>query len=186
MNKGILSMKKEKPVLDEKTKNMRDGDIIISILLILVSIWTAYESLRMSYEMYSRGLADFYTVPGLSPFIVSVLILICAIVVLVNAIRVGGDLKFLSPTVLKKTFSSLETFTPIIVIGLMWIYVFILVDRIPFTIATFIFIVLLMVIFKATRLIWTLLISALYSVAIVYFFAKIVGTIFPITLFFNG
>jgi len=184
MDENIVSKTPKKPVLDEKTKKIRDADIPISIIFILGTIWTAYESIRMSYEMYSKGLATLYTVPGLFPFIVSVCILICSIVVLVNAVSVGGDIKFLSPDALKKTFTSLQAFTPTIVMGLMVIYVFLLADRIPFVIATFIFIFLLMTIFKATKIIWIILIGASYSVAIVYFFTTVVGTQFPISLFF--
>lgn len=184
MDGTIVSQEREKPALDEKTKKIRDADIIISTIFIVGSGWSAYESLRMSHEMYSRGLATLYTVPGLSPFIVSICILVCSVVVLVNAIRVGGDLKFLFPAALKKTFSSLQAFTPTIIMGMLCTYVFILVQRIPFTIATFVFITLLMTIFKATKVHWIIVIGVLYSVAIVYFFTTVVGTQFPIYLFF--
>jgi hypothetical protein len=173
-----------KPGMDEKVKKIRDGDILISILMILGSSWAIYESLRMSYEVYFKGRATLYTVPGLFPFIVSLCILGGSIWVFINAIRSGGDLKFLSPCALKKTFSSFKAFIPTIVMGLMWIYVFIFVGRIHFIIATFLFISLFMITFKATQWIRILLISALYSAAIVYFFSKVVGTQFPKPLFF--
>lgn len=184
MDGNIQLEKPIKPYLDQKTKKIRDADIIISILLILGSTWSAYESFRMSYEVYSKGLANLYTVPGLLPFIVSICILALSTWVLINAIKVGGDLKFLSPRFIKNTFSNFNAFVPTIVMGLMWIYVFIFINRIPFIIATFIFILLFMIIFKAAQWIRILLISALYSAAVVYFFAKIVGTQFPIPLFF--
>lgn len=182
--KSLPDEKMDKPVINEKVKKMRDADIPISILMILGSSWAVYESLRMSHEVYSKGQATLYTVPGLLPFIVSVCILGCSIWILINAIRAGGDLKFLSPSALKRTFSSFKAFIPTIVMGLMWIYVFIFVGRIHFIIATFLFISIFMVAFKATRLIRILLTSALFSLAIVYFFSKVVGTQFPKALFF--
>jgi len=142
MDGTIVSRDREKPRLDEKTKKIRDADIIISTIFVVGSGWTAFESLRI------------------------------------------GDLKFLFPTALKKTFSGLQAFTPTIIMGMLCTYVFILVERIPFTIATFVFVTLLMTIFKATRIHWIIVIGALYSVAIVYFFTTVVGTQFPISLFF--
>jgi hypothetical protein len=185
MNENLQFEKSGKFSINQKTKKIRDADIIIIILLILGTSWSAYESLRMSYEVYSKGQANLYTVPGLLPFIVSICILGSSIWVLINAIRAGGNLKFLSPRSIKKTFSKFEAFIPTIVMGLMWIYVFIFINRIPFLISTFIFITLFMIIFKATQLIRILLISALYSATIVYFFTKVVGTQFPIPLFFE-
>jgi hypothetical protein len=173
----------EKSPLDEKTKRIRDGDLVISSLFILGSLWTAYESLRMSYERYSQGLATLYTVPGLSPLIISLCILGCSVVVLVNAIRVGGDLKFLALRALKRTFSNIRALTPTIIVCLLCIYVFIFVERFPFSIATFIFIIIFMSLFRAARVYWIILIAALYSVAIVYFFSTVVGTRFPVSLF---
>jgi len=173
----------DKPRLDEKTKKIRDGDIVISTVFIIGSLWTAYESIRMSHEMYTKGLATLYTVPGLFPLIVSLAILGCSISVLLNAFKVGGDLKFLSVTSLKRTFSDFEAFIPAIVFGLMIIYVFILIERLPFVVGTFIFITSMMVVFKAAKSIWIVCISAIYSLIVVYFFTTVVSTSFPISLF---
>lgn len=178
-----MTTKTDKPTLDEKIKKIRDGDIVISTLFIIGSLWVAYESIRMSYEMYSKGLATLYTVPGLFPLIVSIAIFGCSISVLLNALKVGGDLKFLSVTSLRKTFSDFDAFIPAIVFGLMVIYVFILVERLPFVIGTFIFITAMMAIFKAAKGVWIVCISTIYSLIVVYFFTTVVGTSFPISLF---
>lgn len=178
-----MTTQKDKPILDEKTKKVRDGDIVISTCFIIGSLWTAYESIRMSHEMYTKGLATLYTVPGLFPLIVSLAILGCSISVLLNAVRVGGDLKFLSAASLKKTFSNFDAFIPAIVFGFMIIYVFILIERLPFVIGTFIFITAMMAVFKAAKGVWIVCISAIYSLIVVYFFTTVVSTSFPISLF---
>ena len=177
-------LKVNKPDLDSQTKKIRDADLLISALLIAGSLWTAYESFRMSHEVYSKGFATLYTVPGLFPFIVSVAILGCSIYVFLNALRVGGDLKFLLPAAVKESFTSLEAFTPTIVFAALVIYVFILAERVSFDIATFIFAASLMAVFKATKFIWIIIISAIYAVVIVYFFGEVVGTSFPVSIFF--
>lgn len=172
------------PALEAKTKKIRDADLVVSALFIAGSLWTAYESFRMSHEVYSKGLANLYTVPGLFPFIVSVAILGCSIYVFINALRVGGDLKFLMPSKIKASFSSLEAFTPTIVFAALAVYVFILAERVSFDIATFIFVASLMAVFRAAKPIWIIIISAIYASAIVYFFGEIVGTSFPVSIFF--
>jgi len=184
MDQTTNSQERTQPALDSKTKKIRDADLIISALFIAGSLWTAYESFRMSREVYTKGLANLYTVPGLFPFIVSVAILGCSIYVFLNALRVGGDLKFLLPSNIMKSFNSLEAFTPTIVFVALVVYVYILAERISFDIATFIFVAFLMAVFKAAKLIWIIVISALYAAVIVFFFSEVVGTSFPVSIFF--
>lgn len=185
MERTETSIKKDLPMLDGKTKKIRDGDILISAFMIVASLWSAYESFRMSLEVYSKGLANLYTVPGLLPFFVSVAILGCSINVFVHAIRVGGDLKFLRISSLKKSFSNMEAFTPFIVFGSIFVYVFILAENIPFEVATFIFVFFIMILFKSAKLLWAAIISLLYALAIVYFFYEVVGISFPLMIFFH-
>lgn len=178
-------MKRDLQMLDGKTKKIRDGDILISAFMIVASLWSAYESFRMSLEVHSKGLANLYTVPGLFPFIVSIAILGCSIDVLVHALRVGGDLKFLRISSLKKTFSNMEAFTPLIIFGSLFVYVFFLAEWVSFEVATFIFVFFIMILFKAAKLFWAVTISLLYAFAIVYFFYEVVGISFPVMIFFH-
>ena len=179
-----MADEKDLAVPDKKTKKMRDGDILISSVMIVGSLWTAYESFRMSHEMYTKGLATLYTVPGLFPFIVSIAILGCSVAVLLNAFREGGDLKYLRLSSLKKSFSNFDALIPTIVFLLMGIYVFVMAERIPFEIATFTFVAVTLITFKAAKGVWAITISAIYSLVIVIFFTVIVGTSFPVSFFY--
>jgi hypothetical protein len=166
--------------VDQKTKKIRDADILISMALIAGCLWTAYESVRMSYRAYSRGFARLYTVPGLLPLIVSIAIIVCASLVIIRAFRDGGDLKFLHPQRLQRVFSHFQAWTAIFVMGLLGLYVFLAIEYLPFTLATMLFLIAFMLIFRATKPVWILVISGLYAVAITYFFVTVVGTRFPV------
>jgi hypothetical protein len=166
--------------IDQKTKKIRDADILISLFLIAGCLWTAFESVRMSYRAYMRGFAKIYTAPGLLPLIVSIAIIVCASHVFMKAFRDGGDLKFLRPEQLKRIFSHFHAWTALLIMGLLGLYVFIAIEHLPFTLATFLFVAAFMLIFRATKRVWILVIASLYAIAITYFFVAVVNTRFPV------
>jgi hypothetical protein len=159
------------------------ADLIIGILLIIVNIWVAYESVHMSIVIYQKTGGTIYTVPGLFPFIVSVILIICALRVITRAVASGATLKSFSIEQFKNTLKDRDSYTMIIVIAWMAIFVLILIRIMPFEIATAGFILFLLLMFRATSLWKAILISIVYASAVVFFFARVVGTRFPMSFF---
>ncbi len=79
----------------------------------------------------------------------------------------------------------MEAFTPLIIFGSLFVYVFFLAEWVSFEVATFIFVFFIMILFKAAKLFWAVTISLLYAFAIVYFFYEVVGISFPVMIFFH-
>ncbi len=168
---------------DRKIRTIRRADLIVSTILIIGGLWFAYDSFMMSYKTIKDGHATIATSPGLFPFIISLLIVLTSCSVLVNAIRSGASLAFLTPRFLKSWMASFENWTPLIVMGYFVMYVFILIGRIPFIFATLAFGIAMMATFRATKLIWIVVINVLYAVFVIYCFSNFAYTKFPMSLF---
>ena len=168
----------------EKKLSIRDVDIILGIILFAFFSWTAYEAIRMSKERIDKGMATLYTAPGLMPFIMSLLILICVVYVIIYAFRHGGRIRTREYFHLfKSSLSDEKTRTTLLVFFLIFVYIFILIGRIPFIPATIIYVLASYFIFKAGKPLHLIIIGVSFSVGIVYFFYRIVGTYFPAGLF---
>lgn len=169
--------------LDEKTKRIRRGDLIISPVMIVGGLWFAYDSFMMSYGTIQSGEATIPTSPGLLPFLISLLIVACSVAVLRNAIRSGADLSFLAPEVIKRVASKFENWTALLVMAMFAVYVFVLIGRIPFIAATILFGVAMMGVFKAAKPIWIAVITVTYATIVVYCFSTFAATQFPMSVF---
>lgn len=169
--------------LDDKTRRLRRGDLIISPLMILGGVWLAIDSFLMSRETILSGESTVATSPGLLPIIISSLIVICSVSVLLNAIRSGADLSFLKPSALGPIASKFENWTSLIVMAMFAIYIFVLIGRIPFIAATILFGVSMMLVFKAAKPIWVFVIVGVYSLVVIYSFSELAATQFPLGIF---
>ena len=178
------STKQSKAPKDEKVGTIRKADLAVSPLMIIGGLWFAYDSLRIIIETVRSGHATISTSPGLMPLIISVLIVITSISVLLHAIRSGARPTFLKPAVIREWVSSFENWTPLVVMLYFLIYVFGLIGRVPFVVATISFGVVMMITFRATKLIWILLINVCYTVFVIYCFTNFAYTKFPMNLFF--
>jgi len=164
---------------DQKTRHIRCGDLIISPLMIVGGIWFAYDSYLMSHAAIAAGNATIPTAPGLMPFVVSTLVVLCSIFVFVNALRSGADLSFLRWQRLTPVLTDRGNLTAPIVMGLFATYVFVLIGTVPFLVATVAFGVTMMAIFKATKWRWIVVINAIYAVFVIYCFTNFAYTKFP-------
>lgn len=168
---------------DKKVLIIRRSDLIVSTIMVIGGLWFAYDSFMMSYQTIKAGHATIATSPGLFPFIISVLIILSSISVLLNAIRSGASLSFLTPSFLRSWVASFENWISLIVMFYFVVYVFILIGRIPFIFATLTFGIAMMLTFRATRIIWIVIINVVYSTFVIYCFSNFAYTKFPMSLF---
>jgi divalent metal cation (Fe/Co/Zn/Cd) transporter len=178
------SSPQETATQDNKVRSIRQADLVVSTLMIIGGLWFAYDSLMIIIETVNSGHATISTSPGLLPFIISMLIVITSISVLRNAIRSGARPTFLRLKVIREWAGSFDNWTPLVVMAYFVIYVFGLIGRVPFVFATIAFGITMMVTFKATKLIWILLINICYVTFVIYCFTNFAYTKFPMNLFF--
>lgn len=168
-----------------KKLSYRDVDILLSCGLIGIFGYTAWDSYRMSAERIGKKMATLSTAPGLMPFIVSILIIVCSVSVITHAARSGGRLR--RPTdyfgALRGVFKDETGRSTLTIFSLLFLYIFGFIGNIPFVFATLLYVLLSLFVFKAGKPAGLVAIGVLYSVGVVLFFAKIVGTSFPVGLF---
>jgi len=170
---------------DRKKLSIRDIDMILGIILIIIFGWTAIESIRMSKERMDKGMATLYTAPGLMPFIISILIIACIAYVIYYSYKKGGRLRIKEyPRLLKNSLMQEKARSVLLIFFLLFAYIYILIGRIPFIPATIIYVLAFLFVFKAGKPIVLILVGIAFSVGVVYFFYLTVSTVFPAGLFF--
>ena len=163
--------------MDERGQNNQIwGHVLTAVGIAAACGWIIYESLRMSRDSLEKGIAELYTVPGLLPLVIASLVLGLCMFVLLHYLRKISIREYEWTRALKSLY------VPVLVFSMLFLYIFILIPNVPFVLATIIFTSLFMAVFNATSVLKITISSLVYSVLVVYFFIKVVGTRFPVTL----
>lgn len=159
----------------EETKSMRDKDVLFGIILILSSCSLIVYSLMISLEAMETMDVEFYIAPGFSVMVIGIALLVLSISLVITALRQGGGLSWLTPAKLIRIFKSKPFWQTLAVFFYLFLYMWAfwgkvpwLNVRVPFWFTTFIFLNLMMITFRATKIVYVLLISGLTSF-LVYF-----------------
>lgn len=181
-----------------KESSLRRADLIFSLALMCIGIYMIISSFGLLINPFGRdfslvsgdeikaNIEEWYLSPGLLPFIIGLLLLICAIALFSTARKRGAKIDFLTREKVIALFRKKEFFSAIIVIGVMSIYAFVLMpvcrkyldffpkfQGFPFMIATFVYLLVQMIVFNDKS--WkknlvSLVVSAAGAVAITYGF----------------
>jgi Tripartite tricarboxylate transporter TctB family len=164
--------------VEEKTKSMRDKDVLFSIILMLGSCSLILYSLFISFEAMKAVGAKFYTAPGFPVMIAGGFLFILSISLLVTALKQGGNLLWLAPKKLARNFKSKSFRQTIAVFFYLYLYMCLFWEkipwlnvRVPFWLTTFVFLNLMMITFRAAKIHNILIISAITSFLVVFFFS---------------
>lgn len=134
--------------------NKKHLDFVTSIVLGLLSIYVLLESVNINAQYYQRPQhGDMLTSPSLTPTILGIALLLCAVLLCVRSLRGVG---------IKQTWADIgESFRAFCssklvlfsVIGLLYLglYVFVLLEILPFAVASLIFLFGLLLMLKATN-----------------------------------
>jgi hypothetical protein len=179
----------EAPIIEEPDENspdvkkIRQADLVISPILIALSAWFGYDSYVLSKKAIMAGQATISTSPGLFPLVTCAAIAACSVYVLIHALRTRPSLDFLSWQVIRRHYSAFDPWVSIIVFGLFAIYVFVFLNRMPFELATIIYILAMMIIFKATRLWIAVPVAVFYTLGVAFSFTQWAATLLPKSIF---
>jgi len=110
--------------------------------------------------------------PGLFPFLIAASLLVMAVFLLSHSIKEKGHLKIVA--CMKESWAGEDTRPTLLVLSLVFVYIIGLLNRLPFEIATLIYIVVSLLTLWRRKLWLVLAIAggtvALYSVSFKYFF----------------
>lgn len=180
---------------------LRKADLVFSIVLMFLSVWILIQSAKLFFNPFGRSMEDinpdelktlliqWYQSPALLPAILAMLLLLCAVILMHYALRQGAKLDFFTKENLKKLLHKREFYVVLIVVFTLYLYIFAAIpvcrrflnffprfQGFPFMIATFLYLLSMMVIFnkkKMRQLLISLAISAGAAGAITYGFGVI-------------
>ena len=155
-------------------ESLRKADIVFGILLIIVSAFFLFQSLTMPIEgLKAKNRAEIsYTAPGLVPAVVCTILIILGIILIIQTLREGTRLKKEDFSAVIRWCTSKQSRNMWAVIGIFFIYIFIMIGRLPYIASTFIFLAGFMFYFKAAKLWKILVISAAATAVIAYSFGE--------------
>ena len=161
---------------DREQNNQIWGHVLTALGIATACGWIIFESLKMSRDSLDKGIAELYTVPGLLPLVIASLVVGLSLFVLLYYLRRISFREYAWARAVKTLY------VPVLVFSMLFLYIFILIPNVPFVLATIVFTSLFMAVFNATSILKISISSLVYSVLVVYFFIKVVGTRFPVTL----
>ena len=172
--------------VEEKTKSMRDKDVLFSIILMLGSCSLIVYSLIISSEAMKTVDAKFYTAPGFPVLVIGGCLFILSISLLVTALKQGGNLLWLAPKKLAGNIKSKSFWQTVAVFFYLYLYMCLFWERIPFLdihvpfwLTTFVFLNLMMITFRAARIHNILIISAIVTLLTVFCFSYLARVPLP-------
>lgn len=187
-------------------KTLRRTDLAFSVLLMLISIYVFFQSISLFFNPFGRDFArvsgdsikdnivNWYTSPALLPFILAIVLFICAFFLFRNARKEGASFDFLKWRKIAALVKSRETHVCLIVVATLCLYIFALMplcrqylnffptfQSFPFMIATFVYLAITMIIFNEKSL-KKVLISLLVAAVAAAFIAVGFGVLAMIPL----
>lgn len=159
---------------------LRRHDLIVSTILWVVSIFVLLDSLRMTFNVSLPNIDEnvWLVAPGFLPMILSGGLVIMFSFLIWLSIR-QGDLKgHFSTSAFIKAITDPETVSKLIQMALLCIFVFVLLTRLHFGVASALYLFAAMSAARAAKLWQIALISILFAAMITYVF----GTLMKIPL----
>lgn len=157
-----------------KKESLRKADVLFSIILIALGIYVLINSIKMPVTGLPGTVEqEFYIAPGFFPTIIAIVLMIMGLILLINGIRSGGMITKKDLENFIKFIKSQIFLKSIIMVTLIVIYTFLLIGRLPFFWATFIFLASSMLFLRATSWWKVIVISALSSLLITYCFGNL-------------
>lgn len=147
--------------------------------LILFGLIVVVASLRMSWDIAHVQDAGWYAAPGVIPLGVAAIIILQGISLARHALREGGRWERGDLALIRRGLTSEAVRRGALVALLLAVYVFGLVGRVHFTLASFLFIAAFILLFGKGPIWRALLISGVASVSISFLFQQLAGIPLP-------
>jgi hypothetical protein len=157
--------------VDKEKIQLRKADIIASILLLIASALFLFFALLMPAKFYIQATgqpAGIFTAPGIFPILLAGILIVESILLFRAGLKGAKglsiqDLREGSSYIRTKTFKRL-----VIVVGLLLFYIFVLLSRVRYDMATFVYLFSTMLIFRRPKysIVKIFIICVVFSLAI--------------------
>lgn len=164
------------PQAQAPVRRVAAGDLVFAVLLILFGLYVTHSAANM------RVYQTILDAPGLFPFVLGLILTLLGVLLLVSALKVGGiaqlremvHFEYLRGLVKGFGFQRVLVLT-VLMIG----YMFFLIGRVHFILATFIYLTLTFYYLKSSSSVRVLIIAAASSLLIGFSFRNLFGIPLP-------
>ena len=156
--------------MEEKKPRNAAKDLFCGVLLVLFGIYVIVDSLNM--KVYNT----FIDAPGFFPTLIGAVLLLLGGILAFIGFKLGGarELKeVFSGAFIKEFITSDSTIRVVILVAMMIVYIYVLLGRVHFIIATSIYLIANFLYLKATKQWWLGIIIAVAMSVIVYYAFKL-------------
>ena len=156
-----------------------DYDILSSLVLLVFGIFVLANGIYISF-FTNNGAKTWYYSPGFFPMFLGVILILLAFLLFVTKYTAGGRLRFVNIQ-FDISRNHVKLLRLCLAVCLFAIYIFVLIGRIPFPGATFLYLSITMISFRPKGYpVWKIIvISAITSALVFLFFGKVASVPLP-------
>lgn len=163
-----------------KIESKRRGDLLVAIALLLICIAVFIDSIRMTFFVDLPGVAmnAWLVSPGIVPLVLSTGLLVMISAIIIFSLRANA-LESLLSSGISTFFRDEEVAKTILQIALLCVFVFVLLGRVHFGVASTLYLFGAMYVASAGSLFTIGVISLVFSTAIVNLFSYLINIPLP-------
>lgn len=152
-------------------------DVISSIAVFCFGVFVFVCGLYMCFSAVTGAKVWYYS-PGFFPCFIGAVLMIASIIMFLKKWREGGSFKNSAESSCDEAKKSLATPKLFLAIALFAVYVFVMIGRLPFVLATFAYLSVTMIVFrKDSYPVWKLLLISAAATGAVYLFFGVVASV---------
>lgn len=157
-------------------KNLRNSDILTGIIFFAADGAIIWASIQMILEKSDQ---PFYVTAGFLPLLLGVFFTLSGIFLAIDGKCSGGSLILFAPQRILDVCGSVQGRNTIFSLVWLGLYIFVMLEYLPYFIATFLYLVVMMVLFFRKSIVLEIVISLTASLVITFMFGSVEGIPLP-------
>ena len=175
MNNDILE--RNEAAQSAKDNNLLQADLISSIIIFCFGLFVLITGVYIAFFAVS-GTDVWYYSPGMFPMVVGFALIVLSVILFRKKRSEGARFVALSFSSIKTMIRSKKNIRLLLAITLFAVYVFGTLGRLPFVVATFLYLFVTMIVFRTEKYaLWKIAVISLVTTSLIYFFFGVVASV---------
>lgn len=161
----------------QSESSLLKADLVSSIVIFGFGLFVLFSGIYIAF-FTTNGTKIWYYSPGMFPIVVGGVLIVLSIIMFFKKVHEGARFTGFSSGMIKQLANSRKVIRLLLAILLFSVYVFGFLGRIPFVVATFLYLFVTMITFRTKGYaVWKLLLISLFTTAIIYVFFGIIAAV---------
>lgn len=157
--------------------DMDKADLLSSIFICALGLFILITGIHISF-FTNNGTDVWYYSPGLFPVFIGTVLVLLSIIMFVSKYKHGARICIVGMKSMLKAINSKASLRLFVSIALLAAYVFLAIGRLPFVVATFIYLAVTMMVFrKDNYAIWKILVISACATGMIYLFFGVIAAV---------